>query len=134
MQSDQTPFEAGQVWQYRTRPQEPESTLVVCKVETHPKMGKIVHIHVQGLRFLNPRVVSGFSDRIHHMPVSEQALSQSVTQLVRTGEAIPDFEEGYRTWQEQQGGVFTLPVDECVNFTEQAINQSQPRKRGETAH
>ena len=44
------PFAPGQVWTYKTRPGEEASRIIVCRVETDPKLGEIVHIHVNGLQ------------------------------------------------------------------------------------
>ena len=62
------PLAAGQVWSYATRPGEEASRIVICRVETDPKLGEMVHIHVRGLRFKNKHVPGGFSDTIGHMP------------------------------------------------------------------
>ncbi len=116
-------YKEGQVWRYHTRPVEPESTLTICKVESHAQMGTIVHISVENLKVKNARRPQGFSDRLPHTPISTDALDQSVTELVKEDAPLPDYLEGYRTWQEHRGGVFTIPVAECIEFTERAINQ-----------
>jgi hypothetical protein len=43
----------GQIWTYKTRPAEADSHLTILKRETHPKLGTIVHISVDGLRMKN---------------------------------------------------------------------------------
>jgi len=37
-------FHIGQVWKYKTRPNEEQSTLTILRIESLPKLGVIVHI------------------------------------------------------------------------------------------
>ena len=61
------------------------------------------------------------------MPISPDALKESVTELVNQTESLPNFEEGYEIWREAfdsgKAGIFTISVKECVEFMEQTINQ-----------
>src|SRR5579863_9470568 len=88
-----TPLRAGQVWTYKTRPDEPDSTLTILKVEKYPDLGEVVHIRVDGIQMLNPLKGNVISD-IPHLPFKEFAIKQSVTRLVRTSVTVPDFHEG----------------------------------------
>ena len=50
------------------------------------------------------------------MPFSEKAIDGSVLELVETGAQVdPEFEDGFATWKEQQGGVFDLTVAETID-------------------
>lgn len=121
------PFSSGQVWTYNTRVGEESSRIIVCRVEEDPKLGQIVHIHVNGLRLKNKRAPGGFSDQIGHMPYSGDALRKSVLRLESTGIALPGFEEGYQEWRgafdQGKAGVWTAPLSEAIAGMESALNQ-----------
>ena len=120
------PFAPGQVWTYNTRSGEEASRIVICRVEADPKLGEIVHIHVNGLRFKNKHAPSGSSDQIGHMPYSGEALRKSLTKLTVTGAALPAFEDGYQEWRsafdKSKAGVWTAPVSEAIAGMESALN------------
>jgi hypothetical protein len=120
-------FQPGQVWRYRARPGEEDSTLTVLKVETHPELGVIVHVAVSGVRVRNPLAPSGYAGEIGHLPFAEEAVLDSVTDRVQGGAPTGAGEEGYREWRRAfdagEGGVFTTSVAEAVGFIEQALGQ-----------
>jgi hypothetical protein len=122
--TDRSAFQVGQVWQYRTRPQEAASTLVVVKVETDPDGETIVHIGVTGVQFQTP---TGIQTTIPHMPFDEAALRGSVTTKVRDDGALTDFQEGYRIWRDavngQRGGVFAISVADAIATTEEGLTK-----------
>ena len=121
------PFAPGQVWTYKARPGEEASRIIVCRVETDPKLGEIVHIHVNGLRFKNKHAPGGSSDQIGHLPYSAEALRKSLTKLESTGTVLPAFEDGYQEWRgafdKGKAGVWTAPVSEAIAGIESALNQ-----------
>ena len=120
-------FAPGQVWTYNTRPGEERSRIVICRVETDPKLGEVVHIHVNGVRLKNKHAPGGSSDQVGHMPYSGEALRKSLTKLESTGAALPAFEDGYQEWRgafdKGKAGVGTAPVSEAIAGTESALNQ-----------
>jgi hypothetical protein len=120
-------FAPGQVWTYNTRPGEEASRIVICRVETDPKLGQIVHIHVNGLRFKNKHAPGGISNEIGHMPYAADALQKSVVKLESTSAVLPSFEDGYQEWrnafEEGKAGVWTAPVSEAIAGLESALNQ-----------
>jgi hypothetical protein len=126
-------YRVGQVWSYRTRPQEPESTLTVVKVESHPKLGTIVHISLQGLRMKSPRAPDGYAETISHLPMSAEALDKSVVKLLRENAPLPEFQEGYKEWRRGfdagKAGFFTIPVAEAVGIAETSLNGGGEVKR-----
>lgn len=118
-------FKVGQVWSYETRPDEKGSAFVVAKVESHPKLGNIVHVSVRGLRMKKPN--GEFISDIQHMPFSEEALAKSAVKLVKEKEELPDFEEGYQIWREAfdagKAGVWTVSLAKGVEAMEKTLNQ-----------
>lgn len=119
-------FEVGQKWAYKTRPVENSSILTIVKID-EIKDVKIIHISLEGVKIKNPQSPKGFGDKVSHMPISEDALGKSVTKIIGTTVTLPDFQEGYTMWKEPfdqgKGGYFTIPVSECVEYMEKAINQ-----------
>ena len=106
-------YQAGQVWEYRTRPADAGSLLKIQKIETDPetaRYGPIYHISVVGVHLFGQSAASA----IAHLPVSRSVLDESVTRLVTSNAEFPDVEEGIASWREANGGVFTIPVDEIV--------------------
>jgi hypothetical protein len=118
-------YEVGQVWRYRTRPQEQDSTLVILKVEAYPKIGSIIHICVEGVKITNPELSGAPIKSIGHMPFGDAALDASVTERIGTRDELPPFTEGYQEWREAfeagQAGMFIIPVAEAVSFIEQTL-------------
>lgn len=116
-------YQTGQVWNYRSRPHEPESTFTVVKVENGAALGDIVHISVHGLKM--KRADGGLGETIGHMPFAVKSIDESVTGLAREGAGLPDFSEGYGIWRAAfeagKAGVFTTSVAEAVDFIEQAM-------------
>src|SRR5262245_7517591 len=122
-------FEPGQVWSYHARRGEEGSRLTVVKVEPHEKIGTIVHIRVDGVAQKTP---GGVSRVIRHMPFAEQAVADSVVELVASGEPVPaSYEEGYRIWKKEfdqgKAGVFTITVAESITF---CVGASSKKSRG----
>ncbi len=119
-------FEAGQVWRFHSRPDEEQSALTITRVETHPSLGTVVHVRVQGVRIPNPMHPDGESSEIGHMPFAADAVRRSVTHLVHEGSETGD-DDGYATWKEafdrDDAGVFTITVAEVVEMMEQAVRQ-----------
>ena len=119
-------YSDGQVWEYRTRPNEPRSLLRIAKVETDPKLGEIFHISIVGLKVSNPNAPTRSSSELPHSPVSRKTLDASVTKLSDSQVTFPDFHEGYTTWKEAfdkgKAGVFTIPVTEIITIVEDALS------------
>ena len=119
-----TAYQAGQVWEYRTRPADAGSLLKIQKIETDPeaaKYGPIYHISIVGVHlFGQPAAIA-----IAHLPVSRSVLDESVTRLVTSDAEFPDVEEGIASWREAKGGVFTIPVDEIVMTVDDIASQSR---------
>ncbi|MEJ2548062.1 MAG: hypothetical protein P8125_09620 [Gemmatimonadota bacterium] len=115
----------GQVWEYATRPNESDSRVVICRLESDAKLGPIVHVQVRGVEIENPNAPSGVTDFIGHLPFSADSLQASLRQLETVEAQAPDCEEGYRTWREAfdagQAGIFTVSVAEAVTFLERAF-------------
>jgi hypothetical protein len=120
-------FAVGQVWEYKAREGEADSRLVIGRIETLGEAGRVVHIKLINLRVKNPKAPGGFSSLAGHVPMSEEALKESVTRLTEEQADLEGFEEGYEMWlgsyREGGGGVFSIQVKDVVDCMEQAINR-----------
>jgi hypothetical protein len=120
-------FRAGQLWTYRTRPGEERSRVVICKVETDPKLGEIVHLHVQGIQIKNPIAPDKVSHEIGHMPYAAEALKKCLGTLESGNVTLPEYQDGYEEWRKAfengNAGVWTLELADAISGMEDAINQ-----------
>ena len=108
----------GQVWAYKTRPDEPSSTLTVLKVERYNDLGRVVHIRVDGIQMRNPLKGNVVSD-IPHLPFKEAAVQSSIVKLLSQSNSIPAFQEGYDTWKNaylsSQAGAFDTSISTTLD-------------------
>lgn len=119
-------YAAGQVWKYHHRPGEEGSRLTVLRVDDAPGYGNIIHIAVSGLSIRAPQAPHGHINEMGHLPLTQHAIDQSVTELVKTLPE-PPASDGYLVWREAfdkgEAGVFTVPLVRLVALTEQALVQ-----------
>ena len=122
-----TKFAAGQVWKYKTRPNESDSRLTVVRVDPDDhEFGNIIHIYISAVDIPNSDAPDGKTVFIQHMPYEEDALSNSVVELDTETKELPDYQDGYKLWKEAfekgEAGVFSVDVSKAVDFVEQSIN------------
>lgn len=107
-------FAVGQIWSL-VAPMSPQARIRIGRIEDN---GETVHISLWGVpaRIPQDSDVLGSSLAAGHLPITKTALRASVAALV-SEEAPADlgFEEGYRTWRDAHGGVFTISVSEVVD-------------------
>jgi hypothetical protein len=125
--ASESKYKVGQKWSYQTRAGEEKSYFIVVKVESHPKLGTIIHIAMRGLRMKNPHSPNGISENVDHMPFSEESINRSALKLLKEKTELPDFEEGYQMWREAfdagHAGIYTVTVAEAVKVMEASLNQ-----------
>ena len=131
--TDDSVYQVGQEWSYKTRSGEEASTFTVVRVESHPKYGNIIHISLEGLNIKNTRQQSGFSDVVPHLAFSEEAIDKSVVKILKKQSSIPedlkeDVEESYNFWrqsfEEGQASIITMTIAEGLDYIEKTINKS----------
>lgn len=119
-------YKVGQQWSYSARPGE-ESYLIIVKIDSDPKLGRIIHIALRGLKMKNPRSPDGLSEDVNHMPFLEAAIEKSGLKLLKEKVDLPDFEEGYRIWRKafdaNEAGAYSITVAEAVGVMETALNR-----------
>ncbi len=128
-QSASSQFAVGQVWKYKSRPSEPDSRVIIGRIETIEKVGVVVHVKLAGLKIINPTAPGGLSTVMGHAPMTEGKLRESVTEVVSGDGDLSGFEEGYNTWlghQAGEAGIFTITLSEIVDCMESAIAKGHP--------
>jgi hypothetical protein len=115
-------YTEGQIWTYKTRPQDEGSLIKINAVETDPRGQPIYHIAAINIK------ISSNAERqpLGHLPVSAQTLDASVTKLVKSDVDFPDGKDGIAEWRSANGGVFTITLAEIFDVVDQAINQQPP--------
>lgn len=112
------PYAVGQVWEYRTRPQEPQSLLMIREIEDLPPMGRVYHVSILGIR---PDATWG-PTQIDHAPVSRETLDASVTRLSPKRPEAPDYRPGIAEWRAAQGGVYTIAVAQIIDLIDRQLS------------
>ena len=108
-------FAPGQMWSINSA--QPTTTkVVVGRVE--PLNGKVaVHVSLIDVPVPSGARNAGALTMVGHMPFEQSALAASVDQLLATGMSPPSgFEAGYREWQANKGGIFTISVAKAVDI------------------
>jgi hypothetical protein len=127
-------FDVGQVWAYKTRPGEQDSTLLINKVEEDPKLGRIYHISVSKVQIKVGAAI--FTHELPHLPVSLKTLKLSCTELVGHSEPNPMYLPGYRMWREAfdagHAGIYTVSVSEIVDLSEKMLQKVPTTTSGAT--
>ena len=114
-------FRVGDVWEYKTRPAEERSRLIVVKVDNSPEFGIIVHIAVDNLTWKNCQN-NPLPEAVPHMPFARKALETSVTSRVGTTQSLPDYQNGYEEWKaaysKKHAGIYIVAVQDAVSVAE----------------
>ena len=122
-------FKVGQVWKFDNRVGEDSATLTILKIEKYEKGDTIIHIRVDGVKMYNPKVASGYSNDIGHLPFSQKSIEKSVTKLVGQKDKLPDFSEGYGQWKEAwdngKGGYWTVNLQEAIEGVDSVMRQKK---------
>ena len=126
-------YQPGQEWSYKARSGEEGSSLVICKVETHSKMGTIINVSLRGMNIKNPLQKSGFSDVITHLPFTEEAIDKSVINVLDRNHKLPedlqeDFQQAYDDWRaaflEGKANILSSTLAETLDYIESSINSN----------
>ncbi|MGH9552521.1 MAG: hypothetical protein ACRD3W_24285, partial [Terriglobales bacterium] len=89
----------GQVWSYKTRPEDAGSTVTVFKMED-VGVKHVVHIRLDGLHIAIPDHPGKFLKIVADVPIEQTALEQSVVKLLHSDVKIPeDSLRGYQNWR-----------------------------------
>ena len=114
-----TRYAEGQVWAYKTRPQDSGSLVKIQKIEG-AQVGTIYHVSLIGIRLSPDRATE-----LQHAPVSRQTLDASVTKQVVDPGTFPDAANGIAEWRTANGGVFTISLAEIADAVARIIPPEQ---------
>ena len=118
-------YAAGQQWSYQTRAGEEKSVVVIDLVEQDAKLGAIYHISILHVNIHKPGSAVRKETDLPHVPVSQKTLDASVIALLKTGEPVAAYRQGYAIWKESfdagKAGVFTIPVTQIIDIIETTI-------------
>jgi hypothetical protein len=127
-------YEPGQIWTYKTRPQESASTLQILRVENTAKFGTVIFIGLKDVRIrhVNGKIVATMSP----IPFAKSAIDQSVVKLVGKPDAIMPSDRGYLSWKAsllagKTPRIYTKPVAETIKDIEDGswMVQKEPVKQ-----
>ncbi len=118
-------FSCGQVWSYKTRKTEKNSTLTIVRIDKDAQGEVIIHVWLDNLKIKNPNHPDGMETTFPHTPLSIAAIDSSVTRLIKTRADLPAYTEGYdiwlQAWQRGKASVFSVPIKEILDFVEQSL-------------
>ena len=109
---------AGQLWKYDCRNSDKNSTVIILKVDN--KTSKTIY-HV----FVNNVLINNELTDILHIPLSREAIGNSLLELIENKVEIPEFIDSYYQWLSNDGGVWDIPLKEVINLTEKTINENK---------
>ena len=115
-------YAAGQVWEYKTRPQDVGSLLKIQRITVLDDQN-VYHLSIIGVKFAR----SDIAGILPHIPVSKETLDASVTEQSSSKATFPTsaVDEGIAEWQRAKGGVFTIPVSEIIEIADQRTSQAK---------
>lgn len=114
-------YEVGQVWSYKTRPQDVGSLLKIQAIEPFGGEGeKVYHVSLIGLHIGGKHA----QNELPHTPVSEATLNKSVIALQSGDYQFPSPQEGMEIWRNDNGGIFDVTIAEIVDFIDQTVSKS----------
>jgi hypothetical protein len=119
-------FRIGQVWRYQTRPGEGASRVIIGRIERIEGIGRVVHVKLTDLKLMSSAAPGSVATILFHVPMREDWLAYSLTELTPERGDLEGFAEGYGTWlaayRRGEAGVFAIPLSEVVRSMEQALD------------
>jgi len=105
----------------------PEARVRIGRIEDN---GATIHISLWGADIPDTGGAIASPLVAGHLPITADALRASVDRQVDdTPPGDLGFDEGFATWREARGGVFTLTVPEIVNVMLRTVQQGQARSK-----
>lgn len=118
-------LEEGQVWTFKDAPLV-ETRLTIRRL-SYDDEGSAVHVSIAPVPLRQTsegRVVGGL---IAHLPFSRDVLLDSLLNLEPTDAApMGLFEEGYQEWLDANGGIFSIPPSEAIEYVYVITGATEP--------
>jgi hypothetical protein len=103
--ADVSVFKVGQRWTVK----DSDMKVVIGRIEPFGKDKTAIHVSVFGVPC--PPKMGCETANVAHAPFDLDAFAQSVDQMIdEDEEPDPGFDSGYAQWQQDKGGLFTIPV------------------------
>lgn len=119
-------FMPGQVWEVKNRNSRENGFVEILKVERYRKEGIVVHISVSNIMLTNADDRDIVFTGINHIAYGKKALEDSVTELVKEDDSIPDFQAQYMEWRKDfergMAGIWELPLAQGLDLVEEVGN------------
>ena len=119
-------FQVGQIWSYETRANEPNSRLIINKVELVDRLTVIVHVRIEGLKFKNDKLPNKQQDAFPSLPFGESALKLSAIKIVGQQSPRADFQSAYQVWRTDyesgQAGFWDGSIAQTLDLLEATYN------------
>jgi hypothetical protein len=116
-------LKARQRWKYKCPKNERDARVVICKVEGTGE-NEVFHVRVENLWR-----AGGQFRAASHLPVSRHSLESCLTELVGDiplDDMPTDWKVGYKDWKDHRGGVWTIPLTDCLDALETTITDGIP--------
>ena len=118
-ESSDKKLKEGQIWKYKTRPGEENSTITILKIERitgeNGRPVTIVFVQINGLKIRDIYRPDVQVDHIQPYPFHMKTLLNSLTQLVSENNKIPDFEATYNKWRGGKGAYLVVNIIKVIN-------------------
>ncbi|HEV8692626.1 MAG TPA: hypothetical protein VGQ93_00340 [Lysobacter sp.] len=119
-------FAAGQLWRCVGRTTDEQPTVLINRVDVHPLGGEIFHVTLGDIHLRNPRLLSGLTTSLPHVPVIRQTLELSGAQFVGLQDPDLVYLEGYAQWKREfdagNAGSFGVSIAKVLDFVERGLN------------
>jgi hypothetical protein len=120
-------FKVGQRWSYWARPGEEQSTFTICKIESHPTAGVIVHVGLDNLHIQAGKASTGL---LPHLAFSRDAIDKSAAKMIEEDAPLPNYKKGYDEWKAAADDgklqVWSSTVADTIDSIEKTLNEPPP--------
>jgi len=92
-------YEVGQIWSYKTRPQDPASALMILRIDSDTPLGEVIFIRVINVNF---QAADGkmLVLQLSPLPFTRAALDRSVIKMTGKTSQLNWTDTRYRIWKQ----------------------------------
>ncbi len=123
-QAQETDLKVGQRWEYRSRPQDQVSTILIVRKD--PGDNGVIFVDIDGIG------IQGEPSTLALVPMSEEALRRSVTTLVNSGEKTTYLPAHYEQWRAVRSQGVPFYFDKSVKQAVSTLASRQVAKSSST--
>lgn len=123
-EKDGLELKVQQVWKYKTREIEKNSTVQIVKIE-NVGGNEVIHLRINDVHFKKD---INTPSTVHHIPMDKEVFKNSITKLTGYKKVDASYEDGYMQWREAfesgKGGIFTIGISEVMETLDQVMPES----------